>query len=53
VGDFNTDYSVNSIDLLLLLGDFGCSANCLTDLNGDGLSGTGDLLLFLAAFGNC
>lgn len=52
-GDFNNDSAVNSIDLLLLLGDFGCSANCLTDLDGDGLSGIGDLLLFLAAFGNC
>lgn len=53
LGDFNNDSAVNSTDLLLLLGDFGCSANCLTDLDGDGLSGTGDLLLFLAAFGNC
>ncbi len=53
LGDFDSDGAVNSTDLLLLLGDFGCSSTCMTDLDGDGLSGTSDLLLFLAAFGNC
>ncbi len=46
--DFNTDGTVDIDDFLLFLADFGCSeAPCLGDLNGDGITGTADLLLFL------
>ncbi len=37
-------------DLLLLLADFGCTANCSADLDGDGITATSDMLAFLSAF---
>ena len=37
-------------DLLLLLSDFGCTANCSADLDGDGSTATSDMLVFLTAF---
>jgi hypothetical protein len=37
-------------DLLLLLSNFGCTANCSADLDGDGITATSDMLVFLAAF---
>lgn len=51
LGDFNGDQSISVADLLILLGDFGCTSNCLADLNGDGLVNVGDLLGFLGVFG--
>ncbi len=51
-GDINGDNAVNTSDLLILLGVFGCTSNCgLADLSGDGAVNTGDLLVFLAAYG--
>ncbi|MFT4678894.1 MAG: hypothetical protein ACI84C_001197 [Flavobacteriales bacterium] len=51
MGDYNSDTIVNTTDLLLLLGSFGCEIDCLTDLNGDDEVNTGDLLAFLSLFG--
>jgi hypothetical protein len=38
-------------DVLLLLGDFGCTDNCTADVDGDGSVGVSDVLLLLAAYG--
>ena len=51
IGDFNNDLVVNTNDLLLILGAFGCEVDCLADLTGDDAVNTGDLLAFLGAFG--
>lgn len=51
-GDFNNDGTINTADLLMLLGGFGCSALCPQDLNDDGMTNTLDLLAFLAVFGS-
>lgn len=50
-GDFNGDDEVDTTDLLLFLGDMGCTDDCITDLNGDGIVNVLDLLLFLSYFG--
>ncbi|MCB0761613.1 MAG: hypothetical protein KDC12_08830 [Flavobacteriales bacterium] len=50
-GDFNGDGQIDTADLLLFLGQFGCATDCFGDLNGDGLVNTSDLLLFLGYFG--
>jgi hypothetical protein len=51
VGDFNGDEVISVADLLVLLGDFGCTNDCIADLNGDGVVNVGDLLGFLGVFG--
>jgi hypothetical protein len=51
-GDFNNDGFVNVNDLLLFLGNFGCSSNCIADLDGDDQVATTDLLLFLGLVGS-
>lgn len=50
-GDFNDDGYINTADLLLFLGDFGCIGPCIGDLNNDGIVSTLDLLDFLGVFG--
>lgn len=52
-GDFNGDNSVNTADLVFLLGRFGQSVAPGTngDLNGDGVVNTADLVVFLGQFG--
>ncbi|MBI1266546.1 MAG: hypothetical protein GC193_03840 [Cryomorphaceae bacterium] len=52
--DFNNDGSFSSVDLLLIIGELGCSAGCFTDINNDGSVSIGDLLAFFSFFGgNC
>lgn len=51
-GDFNGDWNISVADLLVFLGDFGCTINCLSDFDGDGVVNIGDLLGFLAVFGD-
>ena len=51
VGDFNGDEVISVADVLVLLGDFGCTNDCIADLNGDGVVNVGDLLGFLGVFG--
>jgi hypothetical protein len=50
-GDFNDDGIINTADLLIFLGDFGCIGPCVGDLNNDGIVSTLDLLDFLGVFG--
>ena len=52
MGDFNGDGDRNVADLLLMLGEFGCTQNCTVDLNGDGTVNSADFLDFLGLFGN-
>ena len=50
--DINNNGTVEVSDLLILLGDFGCTADCsAADINGDGSVTVADMLLFLAMFG--
>ena len=36
----------------MLLGDFGCPADCNHDMNGDGTVTTSDMLVMLSLFGS-
>ena len=38
-------------DVLLVLGEFGCGADCAIDLDGDGATTVSDVLAVLSAFG--
>lgn len=49
-GDFNLDNQVTVSDLLVILFDYACMADCESDMNGDGMVSIGDMLLFLSAF---
>lgn len=52
VGDINGDGLVDTQDLGILLGDFGCvGAGCAGDINNDGIVDTQDLGLLLGDFG--
>ena len=42
--------SVN--DVLMMLGDFGCTSDCEADVDLDGSVGISDLLQILSAFGD-
>ena len=51
--DLNDDGVINTADLLLFMGSFGCvSSGGDPDLNNDGVVNTADLLLFMGAFGS-
>lgn len=50
-GDLNFDGVINTGDLVILLGDFGCQGNCIGDLNNDEVVNTADLVAMLAVFG--
>lgn len=49
--DVNGDGVISVADILLLLGQFGCSSDCSIDLNNDGSTNVQDILALLAAFG--
>ncbi len=49
-GDFNGNDEVDTGDLLLFLGEIGCTEDCLYDISGDGVTNVLDLLLFLSYF---
>ena len=51
VGDFDSNGTINTADMLLLLAQFGCSSGCTLDLTGNDIIDTADLLEFLTAFG--
>jgi len=51
-GDINDDGVVNTVDLLMLLGDWG-DPNSPADIDGDGDVDTADLLILLGAWGSC
>ena len=50
--DFNTSGGVDTADLLLLIGEFGCLADCNLDVSGDDIVAVADLLLLLGEFGS-
>lgn len=53
LGDLNGDGFIDTSDLLIFLGNFGCSVACEgSDLNFDGGVDSQDLLLFLGALGS-
>lgn len=51
-GDLNNDGVVDTVDLGLLLGEFGCSSDCSADINEDGIINTEDLGELLGSFGS-
>ena len=50
--DLNEDGIISVSDILILLGEFGCTANCANDLNGEGNGAVNiqDLLIILSVF---
>ena len=50
--DLNEDGIISVSDILILLGEFGCTANCANDLNGEGNGAVNiqDLLVILSVF---
>jgi hypothetical protein len=53
MGDFNGDGERNVADLLLMLGEIGCTGTaCLSDMNGDNAVNTADMVAFLGLFGS-
>ncbi len=49
--DVNQDGEVDVNDLLLVIGDWGCTSNCTADIDGDGNVNVVDLLLVIANWG--
>ena len=50
--DLNNDGSVTVADVLLILGEFGCTSGCAADVDGDGAVSVGDVLNILSVFGH-
>ena len=50
-GDFDGDDVITVSDVLVSLGNFGCSGICQGDLDGDGITGVTDILIMLSSFG--
>jgi hypothetical protein len=50
--DLNEDGIISVSDILILLGEFGCTDNCENDLNGEGNGAVNiqDLLFILSVF---
>lgn len=51
-GDFDLNGIIGASDVLFLLGEFGCTVDCLADLSGDGITLTSDLLILLGNLGD-
>ena len=49
--DLDGDGVIATSDVILILTEFGCSANCAFDLDGDGTVGVSDVLSVLSRFG--
>ena len=49
-GDFNGDGILDILDLMTLLAQYECSADCTADIDGDGAVGISDLLAWLSLF---
>ncbi|MGC6532793.1 MAG: hypothetical protein ACON34_07295 [Flavobacteriales bacterium] len=50
-GDIDGDDLITVADLLMVLGDFGCTGVCTADLTEDGVVDTSDILALLGVFG--
>ena len=53
LGDLDSDGQIDTSDLAIMLGSFGCSTNCTSDLNTNGNVGSEDLGILLTLFGVC
>jgi hypothetical protein len=51
-GDFNCDGVVNTLDMLIIGNQFGCSTGCTADLNNDGIINAADMTIFDGLYGN-
>jgi len=49
--DLTGDGAIGVGDVLMVLGEFGCTTNCTADLDGNGSVGVGDVLAVLSSFG--
>lgn len=49
--DLDVDGYITVADILLVLGEFGCSSNCNSDVDSDGIVGVSDILEILSQFG--
>ena len=52
-GDFDENGSVDIMDLLSLLAQFGSCSSCIEDMDGDGDVDITDLLSLLSLWGDC
>ncbi|MAB82889.1 MAG: hypothetical protein CMJ24_05560 [Phycisphaerae bacterium] len=52
-GDTNGDLTVDVVDLLSVLEQWGCSVECTADLDGDSNVNVTDLLAVIASWGSC
>jgi hypothetical protein len=52
-GDLDGSGSVDTNDLLAVIGDFGCTSGCSADVNGDGVVDTNDILVVIGGWGGC
>lgn len=52
ITDLNNDGTHDTVDLLMMLGEFGCTSGCSNDVTGDGAVDTQDLLSLLGVFGS-
>ncbi len=52
IGDLNNDGAIDVMDILILLGDFGCAGSCIGDLNANGQTDAGDFNIMLGVFGS-
>ena len=50
-GDFDSNGNVSTSDLLVMLGNIGCTGDCVGDLDGDNIVTIADILIFLGLFG--
>jgi len=50
--DLDQDGVVAVNDILIMLGEFGCSSGCMADINLDGFVSVEDFLMVLGEFGN-
>lgn len=51
--DVDGSGSVDVNDLLMVIGDWGCTGTCTADITGDGAVNVQDLLELIASWGNC
>lgn len=51
LADYNCDGYISVSDLLILIGDFGCSTGCFADLDGNDIITVADMLIFTGLYG--
>ncbi len=51
LGDYNCDGFISVADLLIIIGDFGCTAGCFADLDGNDIITVADMQIFTGLYG--